>query len=83
MHLIYAAKCEYVIQPGQAEPLLFMESNEMTAPAVGGMAVTTKAVFSISDEELKAFYLKKVVVLFSNRCSPNPFGVRVTLLVAS
>lgn len=48
-----------------------MKPNEVTAPAVGGMAVTTKAVFSISDEELKEFYLKEVVVLFANRCSPN------------
>lgn len=48
-----------------------MKPNEETAPVAGSMNVTTKKVFSLSDEELKDFYLKESVVLFPNRCVPN------------
>lgn len=48
-----------------------METNDKSALVVGGMNVTTKTVFSISDEELKAFYLKEAMVLLPNRYVPN------------
>ena len=45
--------------------------EETTVTMVGGMEVKDKRVFSIPDEELKAFYLKEAVMLAPTYCSPN------------
>lgn len=45
--------------------------EETTLPAVGGMEVKYRKVFSIPDEELKAFYLKEAVMLRPNYSTPN------------
>lgn len=45
--------------------------EEATAQTVGGMEVKYKKVFSISDEELKAFYLKEAVLYAPTHCTPN------------
>lgn len=48
-----------------------METNEVSVQAMNGINVITKPAFSISDEELKAFYLKESVVLLHSQCSPT------------
>lgn len=45
--------------------------EEVTVQTVGGMEVKYKKVFSISDEELKAFYLKQAVLYAPTYCTPN------------
>lgn len=48
-----------------------MEIDERSVSVVGGMVPKERAVFSIPDEELKAYYLKEAVLLSPSYCTPN------------
>lgn len=55
-----------------------METNQSNFPAVGGMECVTIPAFNISDEEMKAYYLKEAYLTDRHACTPNPYRIRVT-----
>lgn len=48
-----------------------METNQSNFPAVGGMECVTIPAFNISDEEMKAYYLKEAYLTDRHACTPN------------
>lgn len=48
-----------------------MEANQNNFPAISGMECTTINVLNISEEEMKAYYLKEAYLTDRHACTPN------------
>lgn len=48
-----------------------MEANQSNFPAISGMECTTINVLNISEEEMKAYYLKEAYLTDRHACTPN------------
>lgn len=48
-----------------------MEAKEVSSLTIGGMTLQSGLTFSISDEELKNFYLKEAILMLPDLCTPG------------
>ena len=48
-----------------------MKKKEEATPSVNGLSLEQKIVFTMTDEEMKSFYLKQATFLFPGCCTPS------------